>query len=291
MALSNPSVAELTHVASAFGLPALAVEDAIHAHQRPKLESHEHVTFVALKTATYVDSEEVIELGEVMTFLGDNFVVTVERGATDEMELTRKLLATKLRGPAADPVEVFYRLTDVIVDGYLGVLPKLDVDIDEIQTDVFSSAHRRQVERIFRLKREVLSFRQAVEPLTSPLEELLGGLDLGTRDISTGLAARFRDVHDHVQRVFIHIRGIDSLLDSALHAHATQVGMQQNEDMRKISAWAAIAAVPTAIGAVYGMNFESMPELHSAWGYPASLTAMAAGSFLLYRRFKRKGWL
>ena len=291
LALEEPSGAEMGYIAAALDLPALAVEDALHAHQRPKVERHGDTVFVSMKTATYADREEVISLGEVMAFVGDGFLVTVCHGAQNEIAAAKVALDVAPRERRLDPVEVLYCVIDQIVDGYLAVMPKLDVDIDEIQASVFDGSRARHTERIFRLKREVLAFRQAVDPLTVPLDDLFGSLALGPSDFVAGLPARFRDIHDHVLRVSAHLRGIDSLLDSALSAHATHVGIQQNEDMRKISAWAAIAAVPTAVGAVYGMNFQHMPELEQSWGYPASLAVMAGGAFALYRMFKARGWL
>ncbi len=289
--LEEPSAQHMTMWAEALGLPDLAVEDAIHAHQRPKIERHGATVFVSLKTATYVDPQEVIRLGEVMAFVGDGYLLTVSHGADAELLTARAVLDEAPLHERRHPVEALYRVVDEIVDGYLAVLPKLDVDIDEIQGTVFDGSRQLHTERIFRLKREVLAFRQAVEPLTVPLSDLFASLELDSGSFSAGLPARFRDIHDHVLRVATHLRGVDSLLDSALAAHATHVGMQQNEDMRKISAWAAIAAVPTAVGAIYGMNFEHMPELSSSWGYPTALGAMALGSFALYRTFKRRGWL
>ncbi len=183
---------------------------------------------------------------------------------------------------------MLYAVVDRIVDGYGMVLRGLDNDIDDVERQVFSGDRKNHGERIYKLKREVLEFRQAVEPLVDPLEELAEGR---VTKAENALLEYFRDVHDHVVRITDRVETFDSLLDGALSANLAQVGVRQNEDMRKISAWVAILAVPTMIAGVYGMNFEHMPELGWALGYPFALCLMAGACVSLYFLFRRRGWL
>jgi magnesium transporter len=286
--LHEPSFAEFDDVTDVLGLHPLAVEDAVKAHQRPKLEQFDDSLFVVLITAWYVDPTEVIDFGEVMLFLGDHFVVTVRHGTENSLADTRKELevdADKLRW---GPISVLYAVVDRVVDGYQDVLDGLDNDIDEIETQVFSGGRRNHAERIFKLKREVLDFRRAMRPLVSPLEDISHGK---LRWVHQESGAYFRDVLDHLVRVADHVDSYENILVSALNANLAQVGVQQNEDMRKMSAWAGLITVPTLIAGIYGMNFEHMPELTWYLGYPFSLGTMLLVCWLLYRNFKRSGWL
>jgi magnesium transporter len=287
--LHDPEATEFERVAAAFGLHPLAVEDAIHAHQRPKLERYGDSIFVVLKPARYVDSNEVVELGQIMVFLGRDFVVTVRHGGNRELASVRRHLEADPDRLAWGPAGVLHAIADRVVDDYDAVMRGLEEDIDEIEGAVFSGPQSTHAERIFKLKREVLDFRRAVEPLEEPLQTLAAGV--GDDMLDRRGDPYFRDVHDHVLRIADRLTGVDALLDSALSANVAQVGMRQNEDMRKISAWVAILAVPTMIAGIYGMNFEHMPELESAVGYPAVLATMALVCYLLYRNFKRRHWL
>jgi len=278
---------ELADVAAEFGLHPLAVEDAVHAHQRPKVEVYGDTVFVVLKTATYIDHQEVIELGEIMLFVGAGFVVSVRHGPgpLGTLRATLEHDPERLRG---GPSAVLHGVIDQIVDGYQRVQIDLDVDIDQIEAQVFSHDGHDHAERIFKLKREVVDFRRSVRPLIPAVDDLRTGAMPG---MDTSLADWFRDVHDHLLRVAEHLDGLDSLLDGALAANLAQVGVRQNADMRKISAWVAIAAVPTMIAGIYGMNFDHMPELGTRYGYPGVLAFMAAACVGLYRNFKHRGWL
>jgi magnesium transporter len=286
--LHQPTMDEIAAVAEEFELHPLAVEDAVHAHQRPKIERYDENVLVVLKTAQYLDREEVVDLGEVLLFLGDRFVVTVRHGEACDVGAVRSGLEAdpdRLRwGPGA----VLHAIADRVVDEYESVLDDLDVDIDEIEQEVFAGDRRNLAQRIFLLKREVIELRAAVVPLAEPLEVLSAG-KVGFVDAHT--ASYFRDVHDHVLRCAQHVESLDTLLTSVLNANIAQVGMQQNEDMRKISAWVAIVVVPTLIAGIYGMNFEAMPELGWAFGYPFALSLMAVVALALYRNFKRRDWL
>ena len=286
--LVEPSAAELAEVADVYQFHPLAVEDALHAHQRPKLEVYDGSLFVVLKTSRYVDHDSVFEFGDVMVFLGVDYVVTVRHGADCDLPVVRRELEADPGRLAIGPSEVLHSIADRIVDLYEISATDVEDDIDEIQAEVFAGPSARHAERIFRLKREVLQFRQAVLPLAGPMDELaIDDMEL----IPAERRPYFVNVHDHLKRVAGRIETVDALLDSALSANVAQVGMRQNEDMRKISAWVAIAAVPTMVAGVYGMNFDNMPELRWRYSYPLVLLGIAGICFTLYRNFKKRGWL
>jgi magnesium transporter len=286
--LFEPSADELAEVAEEFDLHPLAVEDALHAHQRPKLERYGDSWFMVLKTVEYVDHEEVIKVGEVMLFVGAHFLVSVRHGEAGNMANVRKQLEGEPERLTHGPWEVVHTLADRVVDEYELVMRSVEDDISEIQVQVFSEPRAAHAARIFKLKREVLEFRQAVLPLTEPMERLAAS---SLSPVLSDQRAYFRDVYDHLRRVSDRLVSIDDLLSSALNANVAQVGMRQNEDMRKISAWVAIVAVPTMVAGIYGMNFEHMPELEWRYGYPFVLVVTAVICFVLYRNFKRRGWL
>jgi magnesium transporter len=286
--LYEPTAAELEQVTECFDLHPLAVEDAEMAHQRPKLEHFGLSSFFVFKTARYVDNQEVVAIGEVLLFIGERFLVSVRHGDAGNMGKVRKELEADPSRLRLGPGAAVHCLADHVVDEYVATLRDVETDIDEIQSEVFTSAKAAHGERIFRLKREVLEFRQAVLPLADPLQELVTEAVPG---VDEELRPYFRDVHDHLLKVSDRLRAIDELLSSALNANVAQVAMRQNEDMRKISAWVAIVAVPTMIAGLYGMNFEHMPELQWRYGYPFVLVIIAVACFALYRNFKRREWL
>jgi len=293
--LSQPTAEEFAALQGQFRLPQLAVDDAVRAHQRPKLERYDGVTFAVVKPARYVDRDEVVEFGELAMFLGRDFIITVRHGDTEiparvrhDLEADRDVLA---HGPAA----VLYRALDLVVDDYLAVVEAIGVDIDEIEEQVFGGVAGEHAERIYKLKREVLEFRRAVVPLVNPLQRLVGGEVPG---VAADAQPYFRDVHDHVLRAADAIEGYDNLLSNVLQADLAQVtveqnrvAVRQNEDMRKISAWAAIALVPTAIAGIYGMNFDYMPELGLRYGYFVVLAVIAGACVGLHALFRRNHWL
>jgi magnesium transporter len=285
--LFKPTEDELDSVRREFGLHELAVEDAHKGHQRPKLEVYGDSIFVVLKPAHYDDDREAVETGEIQLFLGDGFVITIRH---DDMQLHDVRLKLEQRpdllrcGPGA----VLHAVTDKVVDNYMPVLAALDLDIRQVEADVFSPARTNPAERIYKLKREVLELHAAVAPLEDPLDRLArGDLPLVTKE----LEPYFEDVRDHVVKATRTIESFRELLTSVLAANLTQISVHQNDDVRKISAWAAIIAVPTLITGVYGMNFEHMPELSWRIGYPLALSLMAAVCLFLYRTFRRAGWL
>ena len=294
--LVHPTAQEIAVVAKEFGLPALAVEDAVMAHQRPKLDVYDDVVFMVLKPVRYVDHEEVVDVSEIAMFLGPNFVVTVRHGHSDVLRKVRAEFdgagsALVSHGPKA----VLYRTADLVVDGYELAVTSITEDIDEIESQVFGADEEDHAERIYKLKREVAEFRRAVLPLATPLQRLADGLIPG---VDKEVAPYFRDVHDHALRAADAIEGHDRLLSDVLQADLARVGVRQskiavrqNEDMRRISAWAAIALAPTAIAGIYGMNFDFMPLLTWRYGYFVVIGVIGGVCLSLYRLFRRSGWL
>ncbi len=281
-----PSVVE--GLGERFGLPPLAVEDAVHAHQRPKLEVFGEVLFMVFKTARYVDADELVEIGELMLFMGPGYVITVRHGEASPLAGIRADLEAHPDLLQIGPSAVLYAVADRVVDDYAVVLEGLAVDVEQIEDEVFSGGLNNPAERIYRLKREVLEFKRAVTPLMGPLQQLSAGA-VGPLDPRTG--EYFRDVSDHLLRDAEQVQGFSELLTSVLNANVAQLSIRDNQDMRKISAWLAIIAVPTMIFGIYGMNFDTMPELGWDLGYPLVLAMVLAVCGALYGRFKRAGWL
>jgi magnesium transporter len=288
LGLFEPTPDELDAVRREFGLHELAAEDALHAHQRPKLEVYDDTLFVVLKPARYVDSEEVVETGEIHLFVSEGFVVAVRHGEASSLKEARKRLEGRSDLVAAGTGGVLYAIVDKVVDDYEPVVEGLEQDIQQIEAQVFSGDRTNPAERIYKMEREVLEFSRAVTPLTPAIDRLARG---HFALIDDNLHEYFRDVHDHLLREGQRIDGFRDLLSSALQANLTQVGVRQNEDMRRITAWVAILAVPTAVAGIYGMNFEHMPELRWTYGYPAVLLVTLVICAVLYRRFRRAGWL
>jgi magnesium transporter len=302
--LQQPDEQQITAVAEQFDLPPLAVEDAVKAHQRPKLDVYGDVVFAVLKPVRYVDHDEVVDVTEIAVFIGPTFVVTVRHGESDVLRRVRAELdsGTGQASPHG-PSWVLYRAADLVVDGYEEAITHIDGDVDEIESEVFASDETEgHSQRIYKLKREIAEFRRAVVPLTVALERLAEGNVPGIDEAS---APYFRDVHDHALRAADAIEGHDRLLSDVLQAdlarvaarqsaiavRQNEISVRQNEDMRKISAWAAIALVPTAIAGIYGMNFRHMPELAWRYGYFGVLGVIAGLCALLYLLFRRNGWL
>ncbi len=288
MGLFEPTETDLEGVARLFGLHPLAVQDAIGAHQRPKIDVYDDSLFVVLRTLTYLDKTSDVETGEIAMFIGRDMAITVRHGEGSELASVRRRMEEQpevlMHGPAA----VLYAVSDAVVDTYTEVAKELQTDVGELERSVFSPGRTDDFERVYKLKRELQEFRTAVVPLVEPLTSLAE-----QEVVAVAVAARpfFRDVLDHLLRVQEQVESLDVLLSGILQAHVAQVGLRQNEDMRKISAWVAILAVPTMIAGIYGMNFQHMPELHWQYGYPMALGLMAVICGALYRAFKRSGWL
>ncbi|MEU5774822.1 magnesium and cobalt transport protein CorA [Streptomyces venezuelae] len=299
--LHEPTEAEFAGIAAEFGLHPLAVEDAVHAHQRPKLERYDDTLFTVFKTIHYVEhteltaTSEVVETGEVMCFTGRDFFITVRHGGHGSLRALRRRLQEDPELLAKGPSAVLHTIADHVVDGYIAVADAMQDDIDDVESEVFSAPSKgkgssRGVDagRIYQLKREVLEFKRAVSPLLRPMLLLS---ERPMRLVDPDIQKYFRDVADHLTRVQEQVIGFDELLNSILQANLAQAAVAQNEDMRKITSWAAIIAVPTAVCGVYGMNFKHMPELHWRYGYPMVLALIGGVCFAIHRTLKRNGWL
>jgi magnesium transporter len=286
--LYKPSAGELDDVAKAFGLHPLAVEDALTAHQRPKLERYDESLFLTLKTLWYVDAEDAVETGEINLFAGRDFVITVRHGSGSELHSARARLESDTRVLTHGAAAVVYAVCDTVVDGYGDVIDELQVDVDEIESSVFSPARTDDSNRIYVLKREIAEVRRAVLPLREPMRKFSDGLIHG---VDRDAGPFFRDVLDHLNQAAEIVDALDGLLSTAFDAHLARITVQQNDDMRKISAGAALVVVPTLIAGVYGMNFDHMPELGWLLGYPFALCLMVLASGGLWVLFKRSGWL
>ncbi|HEX6569534.1 MAG TPA: magnesium and cobalt transport protein CorA [Acidimicrobiales bacterium] len=288
--LHEPTQAEFDAVTTEFELHPLAVEDAIKAHQRSKLERYGDCLFLVFKTARYDDEAEAIEFAEIQLFAGESFVITVRHGQASALTPVRQKLESDPDRLALGPIAVVHAILDHVVDGYRPVLDGLDQDIVEIEAQVFSPERVNPAERIYKLKRQVLDLYRNVEPLIEPLERLQTGKHpFGATGIDLG--PYFRDVHDHLHREVARIEIQSELLSEVLNVNLTHVSVQQNEDMRTISGWVAIAAVPTMLAGLWGMNFVHMPELDEWWGYPAALTIIGASAYGLYRYLRARHWI
>ncbi|WP_116449762.1 magnesium/cobalt transporter CorA [Blastococcus litoris] len=294
LGLYEPTDEELTAIGDRYGLHPLAVEDAVYAHQRPKLEHYDDALFMVLKTATYVEHEqltatsEVVDTGEVMVFLGSHYVITVRHGTHSGLTSLRARLEEQRDLLCLGPSAVLYAVADLVVDSFVEVAEAVTDDVDELESSVFSPQRTDDIGRLYQLKRELMSLRKAVSPLELPLQKLAERqIDV----VPEAMRSYFRDVQDHAIRVRDQVSALDELLSSILQASLARSTMADNQDMRKISAYAGIIAVPTAIAGIYGMNFDYMPELRWRYGYFLVLLVIAAVCVLLYRGFKRNGWL
>jgi magnesium transporter len=302
--LLRPSEEEIQAVAEEFELHSLAVEDTVTAHQRPKLERYGDVLFVVLRPARYVDPVEVVEIGEVHLFVGPDFVITVRHAEEPDLAAVRKRLEADPALLDDGPYAVLYAVLDKVVDDYAPVLDGLQDDIDEIEVQVFGGDPGVS-KRIYTLTREVIEFQRAVEPLDALFAELRERLKETASASDLELRRALRDVADHATRVMERIEGFRALLTNILTVNAalvgqrqneemarmTQAGFEQNEQVKRISSWAAILFAPTLIAGIYGMNFDDMPELKWSLGYPFAVLMMVLGGVILYVVFKRRGWL
>ena len=294
LGLKDPHDTDLQALASQFALHPLAIEDAVFGHTRSKLEMFGDDLFMVISTVAYVDHEsltetsEIVTTGQVMIFLGDHFVITVRRGEHAALSALRRALEADPQRLARGPSEVLYAITDKIIDDYLDVVAEIDTDVDEIESAVFARGGSHEVDRVYQLKRELIEFKRCVLPLGAPL------LRLATRElpvIPPQAKAYFRDLADHHTQAREAVASFDEVLSSILQAGLARASVADNEDMRKISAWVAIVAVPTMVAGVYGMNFDYMPELHWRYGYFGVLGLIFTVMIGLYAGFKRNRWL
>jgi magnesium transporter len=287
--LHEPTEIEFDDVAAEFQLHPLAIEDAVSAHQRSKLEHYGDCLFLVFKTARYDDEAEAIEFAELLLFAGHGFVITVRHGQASALAPVRRDLEADPDRMALGPIAVVHAILDRVVDDYRPVLDGLDEDISQIEAQVFSPDRVNPAERIYKLKRQVLDLYRNVEPLIEPLERLQE-TGIATKG-SVDLRPYFRDVYDHLQREVARIAIQRELLSEVLSVNLTHISVQQNEDMRRISGWAAIGILPTMLAGLWGMNFDHMPELHARWGYPLALGIIFGSSYALYRLLRSRGWI
>jgi magnesium transporter len=292
---------EFASVAEEFGLHPLAVEDAIKAHQRPKLERYGETLFTVLKSARYLDESETVEFGEIHVFVGADFVVTVRHGEASTLDRVRRRLESMPELLCRGPEAILYAIMDQVVDDYAPVVAGLEHDIDEIESEVFGGKAGVS-KRIYELSREVIEFQRATTPLVGILSSLIAE---GAYQVDSEVRRYLRDVQDHALRVTEQVVGFREILQNILSVNLTLVGLsqneevnkltqvsiEQNEEVKRISAWAAILFAPTLVGTIYGMNFNHMPELHWLLGYPFALLLMLVTSVSLYAVFKQRGWL
>ncbi|MQA15459.1 MAG: magnesium/cobalt transporter CorA [Pseudonocardiaceae bacterium] len=292
--LHAPDVRQFQGLADTFELPALAVEDAVHARQRPKLDRYDDLLFMVLKTVNYVEHEdpatanEIVETGEVMVFLGPDFVVTVRHGNHSGLAEVRRRLERDPEQLALGPATVLHAIADQVVDRYLAVTSAVQDDIEAMESRVFAPHTSVTSEQIYLMKREILELRRAVRPLANPLRRLA---ETPTPMVPGDVRQYFRDVDDHLATVSERVSSYDELLTTLVDAALAKITVQQNSDMRRITAWVAIITLPMMIAGVYGMNFEYMPELQWRYGYYAVLALIAVACGSLYRGFRRNGWL
>jgi len=292
--LLAPDEGQMESVAETFGLHELMVEDAVHAHQRPKLERYDDVLFLVLRTVNYVPHEsvatasEIVETGEIMVFVGADFVITVRHGDHSPLANVRHALEANQERLALGPYAVLHAVADHVVDTYLEVTQAIEEDVDGMEEAVFSPRSSVAVEHIYLLKREIVELRKSVNPLSNPLLRLTRSPG---NPVPKEIRRYFRDVLDHHTTVAERIAEYDEVLSSLVDAALAKIAVQQNTDMRKISAWVAIAAVPTMIAGIYGMNFDNMPELHWQYGYHGVVFVIASVTVALFVTFRRNHWL
>lgn len=293
LGLHEPDEEQMSSVAETFGLHKLAAEDAVHAHQRPKLERYDDVLFLVLRTVNYVEHKidavsEIVQTGEIMVFVGPNFVITVRHGDHTGLAGVRHQLEARPELLAHGPGVVMHAIADHVVDSYIDVCKMLERDVEAMEEAIFTPGNRIGVEPIYQLKREIVEMRRAVNPLAQPLASLTHNADL---PIPKEVRRYLRDVADHHTAVAEQVSEFDESLSALISAALAKIGVQQNTDMRKISAWVAIAAVPTMVAGIYGMNFEHMPELKWSFGYYLVLVIVAVACTGMFVTFRRNNWL
>ncbi len=286
--LKDPTDAEFASVNQELKLHPLAVEDAVKGNQRPKLDVYDDTMFMSLKTLRYIDATSDVETGEVMILVGDQFVVTVRRGEANPLAGVRTRLEHTPEHLTNGPIAVMYSVMDSIIDNYTLIDAELSEDLDLIEQQVFSGIRGVDAADIYRLKREVLEVKRAVTALVPPLTRLRSD---ETPIVPEEIRPFFGDISDHLLRVIDHVESYDRLLTDVLSAQLAQITVQQNNDMRKISAWVAMAAVPTMVAGIYGMNFKFMPELTYRPAYFIVLGFLAVVELALFRAFRKSGWL
>jgi magnesium transporter len=286
--LSEARPAELERLQEDYSLNPLAVEDTLSGKQRPKLDEYPEHTFLLLKTVAYDPKPERVILGDVSLYVSANYVIAVRHGEALPLKSVRAQLEANPKKLADGPTSVVHEIVDRLVDQYMDVSSHLLEDVEQLEDSVFDDEVPSPASRLYFVKREVIEFRRAVLPLVAPLSKLAEGK---VNNIDAKYSALFADVRDHLLKVMDEIEFMNDLIDAALHANAALIQVNQNEDMRKISAWVGLGAVPTMVAGIYGMNFEHMPELGWKFGYPLVMVVLAIVCGLLFRTFRRHRWL
>ncbi len=286
--LSSPTQEEFDHIVGELNFHPLAVEDAVNAQQRPKIEEYGGLTFFVLKTVFYNESQSEITTGELMCFVDPHFIVIVRHGEGSPLATVRHEIEARPDFLTQGPFAVLHAVVDRVIDGYTSIAAELENDVIQLENKVFGGTRQTFSQEIYFLKREIIEYRHAVEPLVIPLQKLVSETYHPTPDL---LKPFFRDTLDHLQRACEHASGMDTLLSSALQADLAHIQVRQNEDVRKISAWVALAAGPTMVAGIYGMNFDNMPELHWKYGYFLVLAVVTTFSCGLLYKFKKEKWL
>jgi magnesium transporter len=292
--LHEPDEEQIKGIAEVFELHELAVEDAVHAHQRPKLERYDDMLFMVLKTVCYVGhaepttTHEIVETGEIMVFVGPDFVITVRHGEHSSLHGVRLKLEQDPEQLALGPAAALHAIADHVVDNYLEVTEAIEDDIDAMEAEVFTPRSTMDAEQMYVMKREVLELRRAVVPLANPVRKLTEGY---SALVPHEVRSYFRDVDDHLVTVTDRVAGFNELLTTLVDAVLAKTTMRQNDDMRKIAAYVAIVSVPTMLAGIYGMNFDNMPELHWQYGYYALWVVILVLCTTLFRVFRRNQWL
>ena len=286
--VTEPSTAEFEKLATDFEFHPLAIEDAVMAKQRAKLEMYEGMTFAVVRTTFYEESASQVTTGEILAFIGEHYIVVVRHGEGSPLTGVRNRLEQQPHLLAHGPYAVLHAIVDSVIDSYIAITGELEKDVIEVEQSVFNDRKAYNSEKIYFLKRELLEFSHAIYPLLVPLQRL--AVDFNDI-VPDELAPFFRDTLDHLHSAIDIANGLDNLLTSALSADLAHVQVQQNEDMRKITSWVALAATPTMLAGIYGMNFDHMPELRWTFGYPLVVGIMALVTGTLYYKFKKANWL
>ena len=286
--LAEPTQEEFDKIVGDFRFHPLAIEDAVGAKQRPKFEEYPGLQFCVFKTVFYNEEHSEVSTGEIFCFIGDHFIVVVRHGDGSALVNTRHQLEANPEQLAKGPYAVLHAIIDHCIDCYIDIAAELETDVMQVENKVFSGKRQTQSQDIYFLKREIIEFRHAIDPLLSPLQKLASE---GSLHVSPTLLPFFRDTMDHLSRASDAAAGLDSLLTSALQADLAHVQVQQNSDMRKITSYVALASVPTMVAGIYGMNFEFMPELGWKFGYPIVVGSLVVLTAILYRKFKKSEWL
>ncbi|MEI6649037.1 MAG: magnesium and cobalt transport protein CorA [Actinomycetes bacterium] len=288
LGLAEPTEAEFNMVVGELNFHPLAVEDAINANQRPKIEDYEGLTFFTLRTVFFDAAKSEVSTGELLCFINHDFIVIVRHGEGAPLAQVRHELESRPEFLKQGPYAVLHAVADKVIDGYTNIAIELELEVAKLETKVFGGQRQTFSQDIYFMKREFIEFRHAIEPLVIPITKIASETFL---DVPHNLKPFFRDTLDHLLHAVDHASGLDTLLTNVLQADLAHVQVQQNIDVRKISSWVALASGPTMIAGIYGMNFHHMPELSYKFGYPLVLTLMATLTGYLFRQFKKSRWL